>query len=84
MKLLVRKLPFYLQEKWRNCVYELKNRKQTVKFENLVNFVRKEAKKANDPIYGREVMNSLTPVKQGQNEKSVTFSRQKRTFQLKW
>ena len=72
MKLLIRKLPFYLQEKWRNIVYELKDKKQTVKFENLVN---KEAKKANDPIYGREVMNSLTPAKQAQNEKSVTFSR---------
>ena len=83
MKLLIRKLPFYLQEKWRNIVYELKDRKQTVKFENLVNFVRKEAKKANDPIYGREVMNSLTPAKQAQNEKSVTFSRQKKNFSTK-
>ena len=50
MKLLIRKLPFYSQAKWRNSVYELKNRKQTVIFENLVNFVRKEAKKANEPM----------------------------------
>lgn len=52
------KLPFYLQEKWRNVVYELKDRKEAVTFQNLVNFVRKEAKKANDPIYGKGVMNS--------------------------
>lgn len=43
MKLLNRKLPFYLQEQWRNVVYELKDRKEAVTFQNLVNFVRKEA-----------------------------------------
>ena len=30
---LVKKLLFYLQEKWRTIVYELKDRKQTLKFE---------------------------------------------------
>ncbi|XP_062610669.1 uncharacterized protein LOC134272455 [Saccostrea cucullata] len=35
MKLIVKKLPFYLQEKWRNVVYELKDRREVVKFENL-------------------------------------------------
>ena len=85
MKLLIRILPFYLQEKWRNIFYKLKDTKQAVKFQNLGNFVRKEAKKANDPIYmyGREVMNSLTSVKQAQNKKSVTFSRQKKNFSTK-
>lgn len=53
MKLLIRKLPFYLQEKWRNVVNELKDKKEAVKFQNLVSFVRKEAKKENDPIYGK-------------------------------
>ena len=57
--------------------------KQTIKFENLVNFVRKEAKMANDPMHGREVMNSLTPVKQSQNEKSLTFLRHKMNFSTK-
>lgn len=58
LKLLVKKLPFYLHDKWRSCVYELKEKKQAVKFHHLADFVRKEAKKATDPIYGREIMSS--------------------------
>nr|XP_034339443.1 uncharacterized protein LOC105341007 [Crassostrea gigas] len=77
MKLLIRKLPFYLQEKWRNVVYELKDRKQAVTFQNLVNFVRKEAKKANDPIY------SSSSAPKRQNERVNTFSRPSRNFATK-
>lgn len=49
LKLLVKKLPFHLHERWRNIVYEIEDKKGTVKFKHLVDFVRKEAKKANDP-----------------------------------
>lgn len=42
--------------------------------------VRKEAKKANDPIYGRDMMNSSTSVKHRHNEKSTTFSKPKPNF----
>ncbi|VDI41133.1 Hypothetical predicted protein [Mytilus galloprovincialis] len=56
LKHLVKKLPYYLHEKWRNIVYDTKGRKETVKFQQLVNFVKKEAKKAIDPIYGKEVL----------------------------
>lgn len=73
MKLLIRKLLFYLQEKWRNVVYELKDKKEAVKFQNLVNFFRKEAKKANDPIYGKEVMNLSSTVPKRLNEKVNKF-----------
>ncbi|XP_061191629.1 uncharacterized protein LOC133199818 [Saccostrea echinata] len=83
MKLIIKKLPFYLQEKWRNVVYELKDRREVLKFENLVKFVRKESKKANDPIYGREVMNTSTSSAHGQNVKPATFSKQKRNFAAK-
>ncbi|XP_062567166.1 CAP-Gly domain-containing linker protein 1-like [Saccostrea cucullata] len=58
LKLLVKKLPFYLHDKWRNCVYDLKEKKLSVKFYHLVDFVRKEAKKATDPIYGKEMMST--------------------------
>ncbi|XP_061180168.1 uncharacterized protein LOC133188682 [Saccostrea echinata] len=58
LKLLVKNLPFYLHDKRRNCVYELKEKKLSVKFHHLVDFVRKEAKKATDPIYGREMMST--------------------------
>ncbi|XP_071137143.1 uncharacterized protein [Mytilus edulis] len=56
LKHLVKKLPYYLHEKWRNIVYDTKGRKETVKFAQLDNFVKKEAKKAIDPIYGKEVL----------------------------
>ncbi|CAG2192599.1 unnamed protein product [Mytilus edulis] len=55
LKLLIQKLPFYMQEKWRNVVYETKSRKNIVTFSHLVKFVKKEAKKANDPVYGKDV-----------------------------
>ena len=80
MKLLIKKLPFYLQEKWRNIVYDLKDKRETVRFQNVVNFVRKEAKKANDPIYGRDVMNTSSDSKQGRNEKSTTVAKPKKNF----
>ncbi|VDI74707.1 Hypothetical predicted protein [Mytilus galloprovincialis] len=58
LKLLIQKLPFYMQEKWRNVVYETKSRKNIVTFSHLVEFVKKEAKKANDPVYGKDVLNT--------------------------
>lgn len=70
LKLLVRKLPFYLQEKWRNIVYETKSRHQTVKFQQLVEFVKRESKKANDPVYGKDVMRTTSNVKKLQEPKS--------------
>ena len=41
VKLLVKKLPYYLHEKWRNIVYDLKEKRQIVKFHHLVNFAKK-------------------------------------------
>jgi hypothetical protein len=60
LKCLVMKLPFYLHDKWRNIVYETKAKGRSVKFNQLVDFVRKEAKKQNDPTFGRDVMNINT------------------------
>ncbi|VDI06661.1 Hypothetical predicted protein [Mytilus galloprovincialis] len=58
LKLLIQKLPFYMQEKWRNVVYETKSRKNIVTFSHLVEFVKKDSKKANDPVYGKDVLNT--------------------------
>lgn len=70
LKLLVKKLPFYLHDKWRSCVYELKEKKQAVKFHHLADFVRKKKpKKATDLIYGREIMNSSAN-KRSQDQKN--------------
>lgn len=58
LKAIIKKLPYYLHEKWRNMVYEIKAKKGFVKFEHLVTLVRKEAKKATDPVYGRDILNN--------------------------
>jgi hypothetical protein len=75
LKSLVKKLPYYLHEKWRNVVYELKDRKQLVRFQHLVDFVHK-AKKATDPIYGREILSTSKPksLQENQAGKSSKFS----------
>ncbi|XP_056022166.1 uncharacterized protein LOC125649571 [Ostrea edulis] len=86
LKQLVKKLPYYLHEKWRNIVYELKQRKEIVKFHHLVNFVHKEAKKATDPIYGREVMSTSKAVvknsQDNQTGKITKFSTTHKNFAI--
>jgi len=78
LKLLVKKLPFYLHEKWRNIVYDTKEKKEVVKFQQLVSFVRKEAKKATDPVYGKEVMSiTNTGSKHSQSKPVVKFGTRK-------
>jgi hypothetical protein len=56
MKQIVCKLPFHLHDRWRNLVLQAKERFETVDFHTLFNFVKREAKKINHPIYGREAM----------------------------
>lgn len=56
MRKLVCKLPVHLHDRWRTLVQGAKDRQECVNFHKLTSFVRQEAKKANDPIYGREAM----------------------------
>ena len=56
-----------------------------MKFHHLVNFVCKEAKKATDPIYGRDVMSNAKPKKtsqESQQKKSVKFSGTHKNFAI--
>ena len=48
----VSKLPDYLQNKWRECVYEI-SRFATPTFEQLVQFVVRASDIANDPVFGK-------------------------------
>ena len=81
---IIRKLPYYLHDKWRNIVYDLKTRKEQLTFAHLVSFIRKEAK-ANDPIYGRDklvctiwrILAKSQPI-----QAPKRFKRFKRLFQL--
>ena len=56
MKKIVSKLPFWLHDKWRNIVFTRKERGSRPTFNCLVKFVTVEAKKAMDPLYGREAL----------------------------
>jgi hypothetical protein len=58
LKNMVKKMSYHLHERWRSIVYDTKHRCQTVQISQLVAFVTKEAKKANDPIYGKSVLNA--------------------------
>ncbi len=60
IKTLVKKLPYFLHDKWRNIVLNVREKKQAVSFEQLVSFVRREAKKQNDPVYGRTALSADT------------------------
>ena len=76
--MLVKKLPFYSHEKWKNIVNDTKEKKEVVKFQQLVSFVRKEAKKATDPVYGKEVMSvTNTGSKHSQSKPVVKFGTRK-------
>ena len=84
LKNLVMKLPYTIQERWRNTAYDMKTSRKTITFETLVQFVRKEAKKANDPIYGREVLCSPVTKKPITNVKPKPFGVQRNTFCNTW
>ena len=56
---LVSKLPVYCHEKWRSIVYRKSELNEYVTFNDLTKFVECEAKKANDPLYGRLAFGSL-------------------------
>ena len=56
MRRLVGKLPFYLHGRWRNVVWQTKDKGETVQFSQLVRFVKTEAKMVMDPMYGREAL----------------------------
>jgi predicted secreted protein len=56
IKRMIAKLPFYLHDRWRNFVQQIKGKDEIVKFKHLVEFIKKEAKKLNDPVYGKEAL----------------------------
>ena len=56
MRKLVGKLPFYLHDRWRNIVRQTSDKGETVQFSHLVRFVKMEAKKVMDPMYGKEAL----------------------------
>ena len=57
MLCIVHKLPFYLQNKWRERVSKARRREQKVlAYPDLVEFVSDAADTANDPVYGKTTL----------------------------
>ena len=72
---IVSKLPYQLHDKWRSVVHESKEKGKRPSFSTLVKFVSKEAKKSNDPTFGRDAM-LMDNKHQG---KAATSSKNQRT-----
>ena len=60
LKAMVERLPFKLHDRWRSIVVSKKSAGIRVRFVDLVDFVSLEAKKARDPVYGRDVLKAST------------------------
>ena len=57
MQAIVLKLPFYLQNKWREYASDQRHSKRRiVTFNDLVHFVSSAADSANDPVFGKDVL----------------------------
>ncbi|XP_028395685.1 uncharacterized protein LOC114519713 [Dendronephthya gigantea] len=62
MQTVVKKLPQFLQTKWRDRATKLKKSHQKVtQFEDLVTFVDECAESANHPVYNKEVLSGKRP-----------------------
>ena len=59
LKRLISKLPFHMHDRWRNRVLGSSTYRHP-DFEQFVAFVREEARKSNDPAFGREAISKYT------------------------
>ena len=74
MRAIVKRLPGQLHDRWRSLVLVKRNKNQAVHFKDLVKFVREEAKKARDVVYGRLALKAeTTPVKRSQSKSKGVF-----------
>lgn len=53
MRIIISKLPYKVREKWRSTAFEIQERsKKRARFSDLVNFLHKQSKVMNDPLFG--------------------------------
>ena len=60
LKAMVERLPYVLHDRWRTVVESRISAGKRIKFTDLVDFVSLEARKARNPIYGRDVLKCPT------------------------
>ena len=46
-------MPLYLHNKFRNVIQQVKSKNEFVSFKHFDEFMKNEAKKGNDPVYGK-------------------------------
>ncbi|XP_037789362.1 uncharacterized protein LOC119584787 [Penaeus monodon] len=56
MRKLVTKLPYNMQEKWRTIICEKGKVSKPIVFSDLADFIKREAKKAKHPVFGRDIL----------------------------
>jgi len=72
MKCILAKLPFKLKERWRSYAYDIQERtKKRARFPDLVEFVYRQARVANDPLFG-DVLDSASSGPKGSKTKLST------------
>ncbi|XP_071181279.1 uncharacterized protein [Mytilus edulis] len=82
IKRLMIKLPFYFHDRWRNVVMRTKEKKDLVTFTHFVQFVKQEAKKANDPTYGNIAVSAKQNNTRDQIARNVTDNKSKQTQRM--
>ncbi|XP_013403245.1 uncharacterized protein LOC106168647 [Lingula anatina] len=73
---VVQKLPFYLQNKWREQVSRVRQTEHIIlKFQDLVTFIASASDAANDPIYGKAAKQHVpanATIQQGKGQMKMT------------
>ena len=71
LQAIIRKLPFYLQNKWRDCVHRVSNNEQQfVHFNDIVTFVKNAAETINEPVFSKDALSRGDNSKYQQHTKS--------------
>ncbi|XP_028418430.1 uncharacterized protein LOC114543776 [Dendronephthya gigantea] len=73
LQCLVRKLPFYLQGRWRREVTKIRENDKIPMFKHVATFVKAEAKIATDPVFSRQALDKIGQDDKGKAKKILPF-----------
>ncbi|MEL7308794.1 MAG: DUF1759 domain-containing protein, partial [Pseudomonadota bacterium] len=82
MLAILSKLPYKLREKWRSHVLYLQEQSEKVTFEKLVQFIKREAKIINMPVFGNLKGPQTKPSPLQQTSELKQFSNSRRTTSM--
>ncbi len=80
MKSILSKLPFKLKERWRSYAYDIQERtRKRARFPDLVEYVYRQAKVANDPLFGDILDSTSSSQNSSKKQPSIRKSESKRS-----